>query len=506
MNIVILGGGTAGWMTALYVQQAYSKSLQPRHNITVVESDDIGILGAGEGTTPHFPTFLKTVGLDIADIIKNCRATVKHGIRFTNWNGDGTSFVHSFGCAEECNPIKSNAYVKHIADGHTLNDISYAEKLLSSKRVDIRAEKAAAGTALIPNYNSNIALHFDASALATYFKKVAMERGVARVEGMLHRIESDSRSHIKKIHLKNGKMVDVDFVFDCSGFAKLLIGKHFNTEWISYSKYLPMKSAVPFFLDHDGDVAPETEAIAMKYGWMWKIPVDTRYGCGYVFDSDYISDEEALREAEEYFNVKLESPKTFTFRPGMHKDTLVKNCMAVGLSQSFVEPLEATSIWVSILNLESFVMSNGLDIYAYDSWAKDFNEECGRRNSQIVEFLQLHYLTKRADSPFWKEFRMKNEMHPHLEYKLKIVAEHLFADPSCVIKGSEHFSMQSWVEVAAGLELVDVQSYKKFIEQFSKDKWYYADQNKERLLGTQDHLIQQCMFHKDFIQKIKTVC
>lgn len=411
-DVVIVGGGTAGWLTALLTKQMY-----PHYNIVLIESSEIGILGAGEGTTPHFPSVMEMLGIPLIDLVKECKATVKTGIKFTNWNGDGSSYFHSFSPMHElsfnaCDSrlIRTVIPTKQVADGKNLDDISFYKKLADQFKVPF--VYADGEFSQFGNY----AVHFDARLLADYLSKLAQTRGVTRVDGVVD--EFIGEQNITSIKLKDGSEVSCDFVFDCTGFARLLIGKRFNSEWVSYKKHMPLDTGLPFFIPHDDiNLIPYTEAIAMKYGWVWKIPVKGRYGCGYVFDSSYITKEEALAEAEKYFGMKLESPRTFKFDAGTYKDIYINNCLAIGLSAGFIEPLEATSIMISCTNLISFLVDDGIN-NQNKAFVDSFNNECYARNHEVLQFLYMHYLTERNDSPFWKEFRTKTVMVDGLQAKL----------------------------------------------------------------------------------------
>jgi len=494
MNIAILGGGSAGWITAL-LTQAY----HPFNRITVIESDSIGILGAGEGTTPHFMDFLDRVNIPVSDLIKNCKATIKNGINFENWNGDNKKYFHSFGPIGQISEWSDGLIENAIINNIQIDTLSFAKKTSSLEKVGFSFKDTILDNRnpiLNFNYHCIHALHFDARSLAQYFRKIAEERGIIRVEGELESVVADDCGNIKQIQLKNNKQIDCDFVFDCSGFARLLIGKHFQTEWISYNKHLPMDTALPFFIEHDDNVSPQTDAIAMKYGWIWKIPVQGRYGCGYVFDSNFINEDQALQEAEEYFNVELKSPKTFKFEAGTFRDTLVKNCMAVGLSQSFIEPLEATSIFISYLNLTDFLKYDGFSSKT-DSFYKKFNSVCLDRNTEVRDFVYLHYITKRNDSDFWRNFQSNNPMIGTVHETLEWMKETKTIDADIHKKV---FSSRSWMQVANGLGLFNYDTRNRKNHVFSEE---YINSYNLSFLKNQENMLKMCISHKDFLNYLK---
>lgn len=490
MNITVLGGGSAGWMTALMVQSFY-----PHASISLVESDEIGILGAGEGTTTTFIDFLEIVKVPVSELIRNCKATIKQGIRFTNWHGDGSTFFHSYIPDGNLDPFNNQVIIKQLAEGKSVSDLNFASRIAAAKKVTLtykNNDKCLLEDPLDSFTSfSRWELHFDAKLLAQYLRQVAENRGITRVEGKFSLALQNQRGDITTILLENGKSVSCDFVFDCSGFARLLVGKTFQTKWLSYTKHLPMKMAVPFFIDHDNDVRPESDAIAMKYGWMWRAPVQGRYGAGYVFDSDYITADQALEEAEEYFGFKLTSPKTFKFDPGCFEKTVVNNCMAVGLAQSFVEPIEATAIWISYYNLKHFLGQDGITNRTV-AYQKRFNDQCRQRNHEVLEFVYLHYLTERNDSPFWKEFRNKNQMVESLEETIDILSFNQY-DP---LIEKHLYANKSWVQILAGLRLLNQKVCVKLLEHSDVDQIEFF---KQSLLTNYSNLEKICITHKDFI-------
>lgn len=503
MNIVILGGGTAGWLTALITQQFY-----PDEAIIVVESEDIGILGAGEGTVPHFIDVLDFIGIPVSDLVKNAKATIKLGIEFKNWHGDNTSYFHGFAGSEHINLHSCDLLfmyhllvLKQMAEGKSIDDVYFHSRLAKQAKVPFSFRHDVANQKNDPilrldSYGS-FGLHFDARLLADYLKGVALSRGINRVEGKVVGAMSSENGNIHTLNMADGGMVFCDFVFDCSGFARLLIGKHFNTEWLPYTEQMPLDTAMPFFIQHDNkNIKPQTTALAMKHGWVWHIPVQGRYGCGYVFDSSFINEEQALEEVREVFG-DVESPRTFKFKAGMFKDTYVNNCMAVGLAQGFIEPLEATSIWVSCLNLVHFLRGNGIKNKS-ELFRKSFNKECYSRNHQVVEFLYLHYLTERNDSEFWKTFRQRTKMLPKLKEKLDLWAETPITEDD---KFEQLFTVSSWQQVSDGNRLINRQAastqyHDLVIPRRINDTFNSFKQN-------QDVMVNACLTHEQFINYLK---
>ena len=466
-DFVIVGGGTAGWMTALFLKKHY-----PWVNVTVLASAEIGILGAGEGTTPHFVSFMDSVGIPVSEIVKHAKGTIKSGIKFTNWNGDDSSYFHSFFENLNINGFQINdatnsngggpstLVLDTIAREGSLDDISFSAN--SSKRnlvnfspslnIDDKEQNP------ITHFNSlsTFGMHFDARLLAKYLKKTSMYRGIRYIESELDKIISNEEDgSIKEITTKRGDTLPCSFVFDCTGFNRLIIGKHFNSEWESYSDSLPMKRALPFIIANESnDIPPYTESIALKYGWMWRIPVEGRFGCGYVFDSDFISDEQAMDEIKEQFGNDIEFGKPFTYEAGRYKETWIKNCIAVGLSSGFIEPLEATSIWTIITSLNEYLTNNLGVITKNQFYINRFNNRINKFHDDTKDFIYLHYLTKREDSEFWKTFREKNTITTNIQKYLDECKETI-PNRKFLVTINDAYETTSFYSITNGLGLFD---------------------------------------------------
>jgi len=459
-NFTIVGSGTAGWITALFLARNY-----PWVNITVIASSDIGILGAGEGVTPHFLHFLSKIGVDVADIIKYCKGTFKNGIKFTNWNGDSRSYFHPFHDEGSFDCFKVTDY-----DGSGLSAIAL-DRIVNANSLDeciISAHASEKGlTKLKPNlqigkgnamsqYDSigSYALHFDAVALAKYLKRIAVSKRVRYIDDEVENVITNEEGYITGLQTVSKDIYDTDFVFDCSGFKREIIGKHFNANWKSYKESLPVNKAMPFFIDHDNtNVPPYTEAIAMKYGWVWKIPVEGRFGCGYVYDSDLVSDEQILEEIKEMFGPDVESPRTFEFEAGRYDTPWVKNCIAIGLSAGFIEPLEATSIMTSVLSLGEFIPNTLGNVLKDEYYINRYNKYVTKLNDDTFDFIFLHYLTKREDTEFWRSFKDR----PIPEAIEKFLEECKYTIPnSKFLNGiSQVYLNSSWLPVAKGLRILN---------------------------------------------------
>lgn len=444
-KIVVLGGGTAGWITVLKIQKMF-----PNDEITVIYSEEKGVIGVGEATTPHMVEFLLEHDINLPDFIKSVGGTIKNGISFENWNGDNKNYFHQF--TEHLVDFSLPGIFNH-------NSFDYYLKNLISKDLSAKGylyQTALAYSNKIDVHNTRYAIHFDTNKCGNYLKNVAIQKNIKTIIGDFKKAIQDNDGKINQIVLHDNSVIDCDFVFDCTGFHRVLIGGVYKQPWISYKEHLPMKRAITFWLDSSEDLPSYTSAIAMKYGWMWKISLQDRIGCGYVYDSNYIDEHQAKQEAEEYYGKSLDVRKIIDFDAGRYKNTWVKNCIAVGLSGNFLEPLESTSIWLQISlleNLKHFLS----DIDNPSQKSIDlFNEIIGNGVDEKMSFVYLHYLTKRNDSIFWQEFREKNKAPRLIEEILPFIQngdlKYYFFHSS---KFPSSFPLMSYLWVCSGLELFE---------------------------------------------------
>jgi tryptophan halogenase len=477
-KIVILGGGTAGWLTALQVRKLFSKA-----EIILIESTSIGILGAGEGSVPLLTGFLKSLDIDLGEFKQECDATFKLGINFENWNGDGKSYIHPFIPtlgdsldfkqlnaqninSKEGIPNSNNAYylLNLIANGEDLNEKLPVNNLIVNKKSPYYKQDGQI------KKSTDFSFHFNARKLAKYLRGKGEERGIKVIDGEFDRALLNEKDYITGLLLKDGSYFESDFVFDCSGFKRLLIGETYKTEWISYDEHLTVNSAIPFFLPQTEKVIrPETRAIAMKYGWMWQIPVTGRYGCGYIYDDRFINQAQAKAEVEEMLGHSIESDKVFKFNAGRYKEVWRNNCIAVGLSAGFTEPLEATSLMITInhllgLDTTSMFLDNQPTRDLYNKFLEDLNEES-------MNFIYYHYLSERKDTEFWETYNTRTKMPQKLGKMLDLWKVRPPKDKDIYLIGSiGSFDMYSWYVVGVGVNNLDIDLIKKENETLELDQ------------------------------------
>jgi len=481
-NIAILGGGNAGWLTALFCKQIFPKS-----NILVIENENIGPIGVGEATTPHFVDFLRDLNINLRELIKETSATIKNGISFENWNGDQKKYFHGFretGVLDNFNvePYFGNNcidfyYKSLILKKLDLNEFTYPAKLSYNKKVNLN--------------NLNFALHFDAGKMTNYLKRVGVRRGITYVNDNFKKVTCDSDQYINSIVCEKNKYF-VDFVFDASGLNRLLIKNHFNVKWNSFRESLPMKKAIPFHLKSKEQINPYTSAIALPHGWMWNVPLQSRIGAGYVFDSNYIDENQAQKEVEEFLNEKVEVRKVIDFESGCFEKFWVNNCMAVGLASSFVEPLESTSLYLTVTQLKlipfyvnhMFTKNN----FGYDQ----FNSIMLNSMKDIVNFIYLHYCTQREDSLFWKEFKDKTkppEKFSTLFNRIKNMDIN-WMDFPIHEKAMAYFELYNFLQISNGLN---------HFENFNLKGYEEINPDIEKYKKLIDFTIDDSPFHKEVL-------
>lgn len=504
MNVVVAGGGTAGWLTAIYVKKTH-----PSYNVTLIESQDIGILGAGEGSTPHLIQFLDYLGIPTSSLIRKCKTTIKNGIKFSNWNNNGTHYYHPFlskSNASNDHNFPLDFYAEQDSNfshlyasmfGHEMKDYVLMQKMSDGMRVPFvkNKEKLDVYADPILNFSQCAAwsIHFDARLIADFLKDYGISIGINRVEGIINKIEQDSDGYIMSVSTDTDT-VPVNFIFDCTGFRRLIIGNTYNSQWKSHAENLPAKKAIPFFLDKEDRIPPYTESIAMNYGWTWKIPLQHRYGCGYVFDSDFISDEDAKAEVDRFVGHEVDSPRTFSFDAGCYREVWIKNCLAVGLSSGFIEPLEATSIMQSILVLRRFVSSSYNFVTRTQGVIDKFNRKYLDETQEVVDFIYLHYMTNKKNTVFWENFTRNNKMPDFVRYIMEVCKDRpLYNDFDFTDKEIFKSYAYSYVLLGNGLLSNDQVSL------FSRYLTYDKSREYASILSNQDPLIDQCEDHSGFI-------
>jgi len=392
-DVVIVGGGTAGLIAALYLKKTY-----PNYNILVVKSSSIGIIGVGEGSTEHWNNFMNHCDLNFKEVINETDATVKIGILFNDWSHPGSSYSHSV-LSELFKTLSATSinYENKILNGK--GNISY---LLSSPEFEDTILKNK--VFIYNDLQISNQYHFDTFKLNDYLIKKCILRDIKIKECLVQDITQDISGNITSLITEDGQILNGDFFIDASGFKRVLSSK-LGTKWKSYKDYLPMNQAITLStdLDYSQGIEPYTKTTALSSGWAWKIPTQTRYGNGYVFNNKYLDADNALNEFNQHLGTNIEKfAKNIKFETGKVDKFWIKNCVSIGLAGSFAEPLEAQSIGFSIL--QSQLLSNLLIGWQVDNnISSKYNDTLNQTWDNIVSYVQIHYLTQRRDSKFWQD-------------------------------------------------------------------------------------------------------
>ena len=447
LRVVIVGGGTAGWMTAA----ALSRLLPGQCTVHLIESEEIGIVGVGEATLPQMRAFNTRLGIREADFLAWTRGTFKLGIEFRDWGQIGDSYIHPFGTfGRGHGEVDFHHYWARLrargAPVAPLEAYSFACTMARMNRFAVPSADAASITSTF-----GYAYHFDATMFAPYLRAIARDAGVRRTEGVVVDVARDALSgFIASVTLRSGEMIAGDLFVDCSGFRSLLLGGAMDEPFEDWSHWLPADRAVAMPCRSQGDTTPYTSAIAMPSGWRWRIPLQHRTGNGYVYASAFVADDvaaDALESALE--GAPIAPPRHLRFRAGRRRRSWVGNCVAIGLASGFLEPLESTSI-----HLVQAAITQLIELFPQrriaDVDRDEFNRLIDHEYDRIRDFLILHYhATTRSDSPFWDYVRTM----PIPDSLAEKIA--LFRQRGRVVKHREGVFMDaSWIAVYVGQGIV----------------------------------------------------
>jgi tryptophan halogenase len=402
-NIIIVGGGSSGWMAASYI----SKSLNFNCDITVIESETIGRIGVGEATVPTIKTeFFDRLGLAEKDWMKHCNATYKMGVKFTDWKKSpeegGGLYYHNFGEIPSFDDVPlTHIWIKKYLEEDYKVPMDYAcfSSLLACDQN--KSPNQMDGTQV-----QHYAYHFDALLLANFLKSWSIARGVKNIIDDLATADLDEQGNITHVVSTSGKKYAADLFIDCSGFAGFLIEKVLKEPIVTYGESLLTDRAVamniPETPEIDG-IRPYTTSLAMKAGWMWQIPLFNRSGNGYVYSSQFISDEDAEREMRAYFGKKADNvnARFVKFQSRRRQRSWVNNCVSIGLASSFLEPLESTGIYfiyAALYQLMKHFPSKNIEPVLRDK----FNKKVSYMVEDVKDFIVMHFKTAlREDTQFW---------------------------------------------------------------------------------------------------------
>ncbi len=488
-NVVIVGGGTAGWMTAAalarFLNNGYTK-------VTLIESEEIGTVGVGEATIPPIIDFNRLLGIHDNEFIKETSATFKLGIEFVDWGGLGERYFHPFGHhGQDLQGVHFHQLYLRERQRRVMPDIS----AWSMSAVAASMGKFARPTpdAQSPVRELFYAFHFDAALYAQYLRRYSETRGTRRIEGRI--VSTQLRAEdgfVTGVTLANGQAVTGDLFIDCSGFRGLLIEEALATGYENWQNWLPCDSALAVPTALTGEPDPFTRSTARKAGWQWRIPLQHRMGNGYVYSSKFISEEDAQRELVANLDGEmLASPRKISFTTGRRKQCWNKNVIALGLSSGFIEPLESTSIHfiqAGISRLIALFPDRRFDPVERD----EYNRQMRDIYEDVRDFIVLHYkATTRDDTPFWDHCRTM-EIPDRLARRLDLFRSkgRIFRD------GVELFGNASWVAVCMGQHIVP-QDYEPAVDALDEAKVTAAlDQIRRGYIDT----AQRLPMHADFVR------
>ncbi|HJP69437.1 MAG TPA: tryptophan halogenase family protein [Sphingomicrobium sp.] len=442
-RVVILGGGTAGWMTAA----ALVNQLGHVCDVRLIESEEIGIVGVGEATLPHIRYFVEGLGIDEAEFMDVTHATYKIGIAFHDFGSIGTHYLHPFGSfGAPLNDVPFHHYWLRLREAGRGGEI-WNTSICNVMAERCKFEPQPPGSPLY-----SYAYQFDATLFAPYLRNYSIARGAQRTEGKVVDVDVDGEiGDVIALKLESGESIEGDLFVDCSGFRALLIGQELNEEWEDWSRWLPCDRAVAMpCRPAQAALEPYTRAHAMTAGWRWRIPLQHRVGNGYVYSSAHVSDEDAAQallgavEGE-----PMAEPRVLKFRAGRRKRSWSRNVVSIGLASGFLEPLESTSIYLVQGAIAQLIEMFPIGRVREEDIA-EFNRATDLEYDRIRDFLILHYhATTRSDSSFWNHVRtmdVPNSLHEKMD---------LWRRSARVAKYSQGlFFEPSWVSVYLGQGIV----------------------------------------------------
>jgi 2-polyprenyl-6-methoxyphenol hydroxylase-like FAD-dependent oxidoreductase len=449
-RIVVVGGGSAGWITAAPLARMLCRPDQPDQHceVTVVESAEIGTVGVGEATLPTISFYNRMLGLDEADFVRKTRASFKLGIEFRDWGTLGHRFFHGFG-----------GFGPHI---HNRPLWAYWLRLREQDPTLPSYEEWSTATTMArslrfmppqpgepsPANAFDYAYHFDAALYGAYLRDYAMRHGARRVEGTIDRVEtSPENGFVTALHLRDGRRIEGDLFIDCSGFRALLIGEAMKSPYEDWSHWLPCDRALAVPCTRADPMTPYTTSTARSAGWQWRIPLQHRTGNGLVYCSSHLGDDEAARLLLDNLDGQaLDEPRQLRFVTGRRQQAWVRNVVAIGLSSGFLEPLESTSIQL-IMEGASRLTALLPDRSFAPALADEFNRQMALRYESVRDFIILHYkLGERRDSAFWRDCAAMS-IPDGLAHQIELFRQ---AGRVAILE-PEGFAEPSWVSLLLGL-------------------------------------------------------
>ena len=428
MNVVIVGGGTAGWLAALFFKKINSKV----KSVTVVDSSKIGPLGAGEASTGLMTDVvhnrLWNFGCDEVEFFKETASCLKVAILHQDWKTVGEGFLGPIDESKTgnfpCDIIQLHAMANDIPlhlttqNGHLAanNKSTFFKQGITQTIVNI-GPTISSGPGLYSH-----AYNFDAHKVGKYFKKMCVAAGVTYIDDEVVEVVLSEDGNVSSLKTKSGSTVNGDFFVDATGFKKLIFKDVYNIPWKSYKKYLPVDRAMPFLIPHTDDtqIPVYMKAWAQKHGWLWQTPTQDRLGCGYVYSSEFTTDDKAQEEIESVLGHEIQPIKILKYDTGRHTKLWHNNVLAIGLAAGFAEPLEATSIQSTIVQLWKFCKESLCHDINDPAIADEYNTSMGQMYDDYTDFINVHYVGGRTDTEFWKYMSTDEAKTPFVKNILEI--------------------------------------------------------------------------------------
>src|SRR4051794_10993841 len=487
-KILIVGGGTAGWMTAAL----FGKLCQGLYDIELVESEAIGTVGVGEATIPAIKTYNELIQLDEPEFMKRTQATFKLGIKFVDWLRPGHTYVHGFGVIGQnwewlrCHQYWLRANQRGRARDFADFSINTAAAL-ASKFMHPRLEMSESPISQIVH-----AFQFDASLYAKYLRSLAEQHGVRRTEGKIVDVGMHESGDIASVTLENGQVVEADFFIDCSGFRGLLIEQTLKTGYDDWSHWLPCDRAMAVPCARTGPIDPLTRSTAREPGWQWRIPLQHRTGNGLVYSSKHIDDDAAEKLLLSNLDgEQLANPNRLRFTSGKRRKMWNRNCVALGLAAGFLEPLESTSIHLvqsAAIRLVRLFPDANTDQATVD----EFNRQSDFEWERTRDFIVLHYWANQRPGEFW-EYCRTMELPATLVDKIEVWR----SNGRVFRENDELFGEESWIQVFIGQGIMP-KSYDPLVS-------IKSDPQIEQFLGNIAATIQRCVdvmpSHDEYVRK-----
>ena len=490
-TIAIIGGGTAGWMSAAAISKSFGTDIR----IQLVESDEIGSVGVGEATVPHLSVFNRLLGIDEAEFVRQTQGTFKLGIQFNDWGRIGDSYIHGFGTiGRDLGLMPFHQYwLKARAAGRAKDIGLYSLNTLAAPQGRFMPPPSDA-PANSPLAEIAYAYHFDSALYARFLRKRAEAQGVVRIEGKVVAVNQNSETgFVESVTLESGASIAADLFIDCSGFRALLIEDTLHAGFEDWTHWLPCDRALAVPCEKVGPPTPYTRSTGRPAGWQWRIPLQHRTGNGYVYSSQFAGDTEAADLLLGSLDGRaLADPKLLRFKSGVRKKLWDKNVVALGLSGGFIEPLESTAIFLiqsGISRLMGLFPRSDFEPVLRDTYNAQMHFEYER----IRDFIILHFhATQRDDSPFWNYVRTMR-----IPDSLKGYIELFAANGQFFREGAELFGLTSWVQVMLG-QGIEPRGYHPAVDWVKNEDVLGLVDHVEKVVASNVALMPR---HEDFIAR-----